>query len=332
MNYAILDIWFNKEKNENFYKRIKSEKFDKIFLFAMHEPDYWTMLNFYPILEECEKQNKQLNIITSVEEYFNDIEPKNLNVTFEKWPTFWLNRTLGNLDLSRQFSNTTFKYPYIMMVNKAHLWRCQLLDLLGKHKLIHKGAVSWHQLPKFPYTWKYVRPRIMTLTDHYRRDMHHGKVPEEYFNSFVQLVSETSIDARWTTEKTITPLMLGKPFIVAASPYFHKMLKDWGIELYDELFDYSFDSVLDTEQRYDMLLENIKRICEYSPSELSVLYETVKDKIEFNKKKIFEITSDFNNFPATAKEVVDHYLKTGISLHAVTTSHYENLKKAKLFC
>jgi hypothetical protein len=63
-----------------------------------------------------------------------------------------------------------------------------------------------------------------------------------------------------------------------------------------------------------------------------VLYETVKDKIEFNKKKIFEITSDFNNFPVTAKEVVDYYLRTGTSLHAVTTGHYENLKKAKLFC
>lgn len=332
MNYAILDIWFSKEKNENFYESIKEKKFDKIFLFAMHEPYYWEMLNFYPILEECDKQNKQLNIITSVEEYFDDIEPKGLNLKFEKWPTFWINRTFGNLDLKQVFKETEFQYPFIMMVNRAHFWRCQLLDLLGKHKLIHKGAISWHQIPKFKYDWKYTKPRITHLTDYFYADQDHSKVPLEYFNSFVQLVSETSANARWVTEKTITPLMLGKPFIVAGAPHLHRMLKEWGIELYDEIFDYSFDYIIDTEKRYDELLKNLDTISGYSLSDYKIFYNKIKDKIEYNKKRIFEITSDYNRFPNSAKEVVNHYLQTGKSLHAVTTGHYENLKKAKLFC
>jgi hypothetical protein len=298
----------------------------------MHEPYYWDMLNFYPIVEACDKQNKTLHIITSVEEYYNNIEPTNLNLNFEKWPTFWLNRTLGNLDLSKQFINTDYKHHFIMMVNRAHFWRCQLLDLLGKHKLIFKGAISWHNMPKFRYDWKYTKPRIMCLTDNFHNDNQHSKVPLEYFNSFAQLVSETSADARWITEKTVTPLMLGKPFIVAGSPGFHKMLKEWGIELYDEIFDYSFDSIIDTEKRYDLLLKNFDELVNYSLRDLNLLYTKIKDKIEYNKTKIFQITADYNNFPNTAKEIVDHYLNTGISLHSVTTGHYDNLKKAKKYC
>ena len=331
MNYILLDIWAKELKNNTFYRTVQENRFDKVLLFAMHEPYYWNMLNFYPIVEACDKQNKPLHIITSVEEYYNDIEPVELNATFERWPTFWLNKTFGHLDLSKEFVDTEYKHHYIMMVNRAHFWRCQLLDLLGKHKLISKGAISWHNIPKFRYDWKYTKPRIMCLSDNYHMDKQHSKVPLEYFNSFAQLVSETSADARWITEKTVTPLMLGKPFIVAGSPYFHKMLKDWGIELYDEIFDYSFDSIIDTEQRYDLLLKNFDELVNHSLNDLNLLYSKIKDKIEYNKTKIFEITADYDNFPKTAKEVIDHYLSTGISLCKVTISNYNDIEKAKKY-
>ena len=57
---------------------------------------------------------------------------------------------------------------------------------------------------------------------------------------FFQLVSETTTNHFFLTEKTVKPLLLKQPFLVFGNVGFHKKLKDYGFKLYDEVFNYDF--------------------------------------------------------------------------------------------
>ena len=86
------------------------------------------------------------------------------------------------------------------------------------------------------------------------------------------------------SEKTVTPILLNKPFLVASAPNFHAWLKERGFELYDELFDYSFDCEQDIEVRFEKLVLNVKRYAEYNSIELKKVYDSVSDKLAHNRK------------------------------------------------
>jgi uncharacterized phage-associated protein len=55
-----------------------------------------------------------------------------------------------------------------------------------------------------------------------------------------------------------------------------------GFKLYDELFDYSFDSIDDMEERYEGLVRNVNKYRDRTPDELAALINSVRDKIEYN--------------------------------------------------
>jgi hypothetical protein len=131
------------------------------------------------------------------------------------------------------------------------------------------------------------------------------------------------------SEKTATPLILGKPFIVATQKNFHKYLKELGFQLYDEIFDYSFDTITDREERFEALLQNFIRLQKIPLGELSKLQVTIADKIEYNKRRAKEVIYDPNYYPTLAQEVIDCYLKTGVSIDQKLISDYQFLQEVR---
>ena len=57
-----------------------------------------------------------------------------------------------------------------------------------------------------------------------------------------------------------------------------------GSPLYDEIFDYSFDNILDDDIRFEKLIYNVKRYVGLSSSVLQQHYNSVFDKAVRNKK------------------------------------------------
>ena len=62
------------------------------------------------------------------------------------------------------------------------------------------------------------------------------------------------------SEKSFKSLFYRKPFISIAGPYWYETFKKFGFELYDELFDYSFDIDENKNSRLKEILLQIKEI------------------------------------------------------------------------
>ena len=58
------------------------------------------------------------------------------------------------------------------------------------------------------------------------------------------------------SEKSVYPMLNQHPIIAVACRNFHKYINDWGFELYENLFDYSFDAITDPIDRTDKLIED----------------------------------------------------------------------------
>jgi len=80
--------------------------------------------------------------------------------------------------------------------------------------------------------------------------------PLEYFESCIILNCEAScLQSSTVTEKTFKNFLFKKPYITMAGPYFNRFLKENQFELYDELFDYSYDNMNCFDRLNDLILQ-----------------------------------------------------------------------------
>jgi hypothetical protein len=182
--------------------------------------------------------------------------------------------------------------------------------MLAKHDIINKGVVIWRELTN-SYQFEYWDQQIM-LRDQVDGFKHQERLPFEYALSFMQVVPETDNTSFGISEKTAMPLFFNKPFLVAGSMNFHKKLEELGFKLYDELFDYSFDSEPDTKIRYDLIAQNVKRYTDKSPQELKELYDSVFEKCVYNKRVILRLATDTKLVPKHWQELANHHILNNI--------------------
>jgi hypothetical protein len=79
-----------------------------------------------------------------------------------------------------------------------------------------------------------------------------------YNQADFNLLVETDIDYQhgfFPTEKIVKSLITGMPFVLAATPYFLKYLKQLGFYTYSDLWDESYDDELDYTKRIDKIVD-----------------------------------------------------------------------------
>lgn len=333
INYIGHNQW-NGQDMPNFYNRVKSKKWDKIILFCQNEWE-WHMHDpviFPKLLEYCKSINQPLHVITGSHHHLYPITLENVEVHW--WDTYWLGKTysaLINTKLSttiNPYDDKKYKFHFVCMNNRCHSHRAELIDLLEKFNLITNNAVSIHQ-DSHIYKWKYFKFRKILLEPEFATDRNQHRVPEQYYDSFAQIVSESSGNTIMLSEKTAVPLIIGKPFLVAGQMHFHKFLNNLGFQLYTELFDYSFDNEQNQTTRYEMLLENFTNLSKVSLKDLSKLHKKIAHKIEFNQKKAKQIMFDLNLYPKIALEVIDNYHNTGYAIDEWLIQEHKNLQACK---
>lgn len=215
------------------------------------------------------------------------------------WSSFFISRTYYFLrKLNTVEVENDYQYPLICMNSRASWHRCQLMDLLAKNDLINDNAITWHHIKPFRdidagHVWKYWTPTRLELTEHimnsqkHRHDTNHQfnqfSVPLKYHRSFLQLISETAINSPFITEKTAIPMFHKKLFITAGSKDFYKMLTQLGFKLYDEVIDYSFDSMDSYEVRLENIIYQVKQLTS-DRSKFKEIYKMLDDKLEHNKQ------------------------------------------------
>ena len=88
---------------------------------------------------------------------------------------------------------------------------------------------------------------------------HHSRqhsVPIEYVSSCIDLITEAYfMDSALLTEKAFKPIAYRKPFIILGPRNCHSLLEWMDFELYDELFDYSYDNMNCFDRLNDLILQ-----------------------------------------------------------------------------
>lgn len=352
-NYMCFNTWNLDSNGVNFAKfvnRVIKHKATKIIIWHQYEWEWHCYQrikgNSLARLQEYCKQNScKVELITggAYKNYPNekvDIDFSSI-VNLSYWDTFWLGRTYQCLHRHHRiennnpvkvidpFQDVNYRYHFISMNGRAHWHRAEFLDYLAKYDLINGNAISAIENRFSEYNYRYLKNFTpMYLSDNYKETYEQHMLPIEYNFAFAQICCESSIDTIFCSEKTATPLIMGKPFIVVGQMHFHEWLKNLGFQLYDELFDYSFDNEPDYRKRYDMIMLNFKKIQNIPLSELNSLRKKLAEKIKFNKFKVREIIRDPLKVPQLANEILNYYKRTGHDLDHGTTSSMIELENA----
>jgi len=111
-----------------------------------------------------------------------------------------------------------------------------------------------------------------------------------YADTVFNIITETTCDTNSLnlTEKSFKGIANCHPYLVIGDVNTHKHIKDLGFELYEDLIDYSFDSIDDSEIRLNSALKEVKRIYNIGGNGILEWYKKNIDKIEHNKSKFFE--------------------------------------------
>ena len=132
-----------------------------------------------------------------------------------------------------------------------------------------------------------------------------------YFDGLIDLVSTTSIVHVMYCEKTLRPLLTGKPFLLFGAPNSNNHLKDFGFELYDEIFDYTNDNNFSDQiygfphnlmkirrrsRNYDQMLKPLFDM-DKSPAAVKDLYLRTREKARHNQRVLMDIIFDDDRIP-----------------------------------
>jgi hypothetical protein len=268
----------------------------------------------------------ELHIITSGHPDFKLIDTLKYNhVHVHHWPTFWLTLTFSRLLEPKNYQFNTsigldinaieptinlFKYSFITMNKRPKVHRATMMDMLAKYNMIDKGIVIWRELSQ-SYQYRYWKEQVL-LVDQQDGFKNQEILPMEYAISFAQIVTESDEMNFIMSEKTGMPLYFNKPFLVLGCKHFHKRLKSFGFQLYDELFNYSFDEVDNVYDRCDLIAKNIKRYIDKTPEQLLQLYLTILPKCIHNKKTALRLATNSDLIPIIWEELIDHQTHNNI--------------------
>jgi hypothetical protein len=237
------------------------------------------------------------------------------NLEIYNWPTFLLH--LSHNDMTMKYNksikdlniNTDFDNFFICLNNVPKSHRAMMLDYLCKYELLNKGKFSWNQLANSyyqKYEFKYWKEEITIIDNaHGTYTNHYGNVYTNdllNYKSLINLVGETFDHVPFISEKTYKCLLLGQPFVSYGCVNQNLLLKKLGFQLYDEIFDnYLFDELPKIEDRIEGIVKYLQKIVN---EDYNVIYQKIKSKVEFNKKRAIEI---INKDPFIPEKVIDLY-------------------------
>ena len=133
--------------------------------------------------------------------------------------------------------------------------------------------------------------RILPTTDYF------------YSNSYFSVVTETNCFAkginvvemlppgRQLSEKTFKPIGLKHPFILVAPANTLTVLKDIGYKTFSPWIDERYDNETDESARMLLIVKEIKRLCELSPSALTEFLNNVREICNYNYNMLLSKTS-----------------------------------------
>lgn len=211
------------------------------------------------------------------------------------WPMFWAYKcssicTFGHSPNKHPKDITPEYYPkkHFTSYNfQPRVHRCLLQDHLAKEGLLESNDYTWYNTDYFldgTYEWKYWTPQVHTVDENFKQNINSYEIHSSYFETALQVVSETNPWVIFYTEKTMLPIIFNKPLLIFGAPHINRRLESFGFKLYN--FDYTFDSILDLNKRVEVFAKTVKELCKKTPEEI---YQENKEIAFYNKQRLLEI-------------------------------------------
>ena len=240
------------------------------------------------------------------------------------WPFYmWLAHTDTNL---LKFSN---QHPpkttlFVCKNNRPHPHRVMLMDQFAKYNMLDNNIVTWNtELQPLDYKPLLWEPEFRRYPEY---DLRTGESYEHdhmvcrdsdymeselinYPDAVIEVVAEGSDHCLMFTEKTFKSILNKKVFLLHGCPGINEKLTDYGFKLFDNLFDYSFDSIDDVEQRAYHMVTQLVPLQDTCPEEI---YRQCEHIIEHNLQCMVDILSNNTHYPdiIPACDYDDHITRT----------------------
>ena len=237
------------------------------------------------------------------------------NFKITSFPLYWLDETFkqsafnsnelfnGKITLdTKEFRYVKPNSLFFSHNNRSRPHRCLLVDHLAKYNLLEHGGITWNILTNDKGTFNYWDEKLVKdiedeahNTEHFNQ---YGTPGLGYINSLFDLVSETTPNEIFWTEKTWKPILYGKPFIIWGAKGVNKKLKEYGFHLFEEVVNYDFDDIEDPEERVEALCLELKRLSklDYKNMDFKEITATNKSIARANLCPYLQTHGDVLNF------------------------------------
>lgn len=180
------------------------------------------------------------------------------------------------------------------------------IEIPHANSVVHKYDLDSKKFSE----WTKTLPAIIDTADF---DTNHALTMSSdlHTQSLFQIVNETHVDSwhgesLFYSEKTFRSIAHMQPFVIFGQTGCNHALEKYGYKLYHELFDYSFDYIHDTKERYLALLRSISKAVE-SLNSMSHTQQiswrfSQETTLKHNFDQLMNIHADKNQF----KKLVDN--------------------------
>lgn len=311
----------------NLLKKLKEEIFEHNILF--HASEYYTP-QFMEYLEwDYENKKKHCNNIDELEKFlkqnnlklhvilggdergkgYENIKKHPIeNVNFCFWTTFLLHYSYYGLEKKLpQYKNilpiSHVEKLFLCLNGKPRPHRANMVDLLFKNNLFKYGIISWNRVDVEEYGFKYFENFELKIDNFVYIDLSTIYSDKLLSKVLVNIVTESAVheNSFFYTEKTFRTILIGQPFVILGSINQNRGLENFGFQLYNEIFDYYFDGLENSEDRIEGIVKNLLKL---KNDNLDQLYRNMVEKIKFNRMKAMEI---INNDPYLPRILLELY-------------------------
>jgi len=111
----------------------------------------------------------------------------------------------------------------------------------------------------------------------------------DYQNSLIEVVLETLFDDQRNhlTEKTLRPIAVGQPFILASTPGSLQYLRNYGFKTFDQCIDETYDTIKDSTDRLHAIITEMQRIDNLSSQKKQKLVNRLQSTVDHNRELFF---------------------------------------------
>lgn len=203
------------------------------------------------------------------------------------------------------------KHYYLFKIRRARPHRMQMLFRLAQEDILQLGNwsclshLSFEQaaaeasqyypyfdydkvrslLPTLPKTLEFEDTQTFDNTSGWG-DMH--SIPSHH--AYFYIASETYVHGEYKSlsEKVFKPLINFHPFVFIAFPGAIKLLQDLGFQTFHPWIDESYDSEIDDRKRFEMIANEVKRLCSMPLEELHEWYWSMEHILIHNHRHMLD--------------------------------------------